>query len=127
MDYIQTNSQKIDRYTEKQIDINCEHKYDWQRNPKLYISWTNITSIKLIRSKRTLLIVPRNVLPDRVFGNLGTVTTVRNAATAPMFSRTSFTTSEHTCESVRFVPDFNTIKPTGSSPFNSSETLNQIR
>jgi len=40
-----------------------------------------------------LLMVPRRILPDRVFGSRATVIAILNAATGPIFRRTKATIS----------------------------------
>ena len=42
-------------------------------------------------------IVFRRILPDRVLGRAATTLTSRSAATAPICSRTIFTSSAHSC------------------------------
>src|SRR5207248_10154595 len=49
-------------------------------------------------------IVPRRILPDRVFGNLFTTAAVLKNATGPMRSRTRSTSSRTTCSSGLFTP-----------------------
>ena len=67
-----------------------------------------------------LRIVPRKILPDRVFGKRFTETAVLNAATGPIFSLTSFTTSPSTSSAERSTLLFSTINPIGNCPFSLS-------
>ena len=66
--------------------------------------------------------VPRRILPERVLGRRFTTATVLNAATGPMRSRTSSTSSRQRSASVRATPALVTTNPTGTSPLISSVT-----
>ena len=64
--------------------------------------------------------VPRRILPERVFGSRGTVMASLNAATGPIFSRTSATISFSISAGGRLTPALSTMKPHGTSPLSSS-------
>src|SRR4029079_16336335 len=66
------------------------------------------------------LMVPRRILPDRVFGRRPTVIASLKAATGPSLSRTSATTSFSISAGVRVTPAFSTRKPQGTSPLIAS-------
>ncbi len=71
-----------------------------------------------------LRIVPRRTLPERVLGSALTATAVLNAATGPMRSRTSATSSAWTSAGSRSTPALSTAKPIGTWPLSSSATPN---
>jgi hypothetical protein len=58
--------------------------------------------------------VPRSTLPERVFGSRGTTSACLKAATGPMRSRTSATSSASTSACARATPAFSTAKPSGT-------------
>ena len=60
--------------------------------------------------------VPRRILPERVLGRRGTVMASLNAATGPIFSRTSATISCSISVGSRLTPALSTMKPHGTSP-----------
>ena len=64
--------------------------------------------------------VPRRILPERVLGRRATVTAILKAATGPILSRTSATSSFSISAGSRVTPDFSTTKPQGCSPFSAS-------
>ena len=66
--------------------------------------------------------VPRRILPERVFGRRPTATASLNDATGPIRSRTSATASRSTSAPVRAAPALSTRKPSGASPFSGSAT-----
>ena len=59
-------------------------------------------------------IVRRRILPDRVFGSAGTTSTRRKAATAPIASRTSVTSSARSSSGSVSTPALSTTKPRGT-------------
>src|SRR5215470_5245473 len=66
------------------------------------------------------LMVPRRILPERVFGSLPTVIASLKAATGPSFSRTRATISFSISAGLRITPAFSTRKPQGTSPLMAS-------
>ena len=58
--------------------------------------------------------------PERVFGRRATVMASLNAATGPIFSRTSATISVSISDGGRLTPALSTMKPHGTSPLRSS-------
>src|SRR5258708_40223090 len=62
------------------------------------------------------LMVPRRILPERVFGSRATVIASLNAATGPSLSRTSAPISFSVSAWALVTPAFNTKKPQGTSP-----------
>jgi hypothetical protein len=56
-------------------------------------------------------IVPRRILPERVFGSRGTTMASLKAATGPILSRTSATSSFSISAAMRVTPAFSTTKP----------------
>ena len=66
------------------------------------------------------LMVPRRILPERVFGRRCTMMARRNDATGPILSRTSCTHSFSISPGGRLTPALSTMKPQGTSPFSSS-------
>src|SRR5580698_2495706 len=67
-------------------------------------------------------IVPRRILPERVFGRRDTTKAILKAATGPILSRTSWTTSVSISCWGRLTPAFRTTNPQGVSPLTSSLT-----
>src|SRR5262249_50080551 len=67
-------------------------------------------------------IVPRRILPERVFGNRATAMATLNAATGPIFSRMSAMHSFSISAGGRLTPDLSTMKPHGTSPLSWSLT-----
>jgi Flp pilus assembly protein TadG len=61
--------------------------------------------------------VPRRILPERVLGRRFTVSAILKAATGPISSRTSLTTSFRSPRSDRLTPELSTMKPAGNWPF----------
>src|SRR3981081_2438622 len=66
------------------------------------------------------LVVPRRILPERVFGSRATVIARLHAATGPSFSRTSVTISFSISAWLLVTPAFSTRKPQGTSPLIAS-------
>src|SRR5436190_695434 len=66
--------------------------------------------------------VLRRILPERVFGSAGTTATSRNEATAPIWSRTSATSSARSVSGSVAAPALSTTNPRGTWPFSSSGT-----
>ena len=66
--------------------------------------------------------VPRRILPERVLGRRFTTITVLKAATGPISSRTSLTTSPSISAVGRLTPALSTMKPAGICPFMASAT-----
>src|SRR5207247_3584696 len=60
------------------------------------------------------LIVPRRILPERVFGRRCTTIASRNAATGPIRSRTMPTSSSATAAAGRPTPALKTMSPSGT-------------
>ena len=69
-----------------------------------------------------LTMVARRILPERVFGRRSTTATSLNAATGPIFSRTSLMHSALISSSVLVVPLLVHTKPIGNWPFSWSVT-----
>src|SRR5262249_46530588 len=67
-------------------------------------------------SSAIFFMVPRRILPERVFGSRATVMASLNAATGPILSRTSFTISCSISFGGRVTPALSTMKPHGTSP-----------
>ena len=65
-------------------------------------------------------IVARRILPERVFGSRPTVNASLQAATGPILSRISATSSRSMTSGLWATPDFSTTKPQGCSPLIAS-------
>src|SRR5665213_997502 len=67
-------------------------------------------------------IVPRKILPERVFGRRSTTSAALKLATGPMRSRTSATASASISAGARATPALSTRSPSGTWPLSASAT-----
>jgi len=76
-----------------------------------------VAGIVQLSPSAIFFIVPRRIFPERVFGSRPTVVASLNAATGPIFSRTSATHSFSISVGGWSTPDLSTMKPYRTSPF----------
>src|ERR1700722_13932448 len=79
-----------------------------------------VAGIVQLSPSTIFFMVPRRILPERVFGSRATVMARLNAATGPIFSRTNATHSCSISVGGRLTPVLSTMKPHGTSPLSSS-------